>query len=164
MRYEDWDVLLFPRDCGIPFREFGVTCEVVQDTGKKMLPDAWLVTSKLVLPEFAHIHGISGLPTVNCFVPSLAPGAPFQISIHSWNTPTISQFTKSYSKHVNDVKFETRLFIDGRLVAYVVSSLAWVAPVLTNRSSTSLNRQYDWPHVIATGFGNESCIHLEVTY
>ncbi|WAO84898.1 Hypothetical protein NCS54_00212800 [Fusarium falciforme] len=126
MRYEDWDVLLFPRDCGIPFREFGVTCEVVQDT------------------EFAHIHGICGLPTVNCFVPSLAPGAPFQISIHSWNTPTISQFTKSYSNHVNDVKFETRLFIDGRLVA-----------------STSLNRQCDWPHVIATGFGNELCIHLE---
>ncbi|KAH7274888.1 hypothetical protein B0J15DRAFT_556761 [Fusarium solani] len=117
MRYEDWDVLLFPRDCGIPFREFGVTCQVVQDT------------------EFAHIHGISGLPTVNCFVPSLAPGAPFQISIHSWNTPTISQFTKSCSKHVNDVKFETRLFIDGRLVA-----------------STSLNRQCDWPHVIANGF------------
>ncbi|KAI8723081.1 hypothetical protein NCS52_00163100 [Fusarium sp. LHS14.1] len=117
MRYEDWDVLLFPRDCGIPFREFGVTCEVVQDA------------------EFAHIHGICGLPTVNCFVPSLAPGTPFQISIHSWNTPTISQFTKSYSKHVNDVKFETRLFIDGRLVA-----------------STSLNRQCDWPHVIANGF------------
>ncbi|KAI8689543.1 hypothetical protein NCS56_00217900 [Fusarium sp. Ph1] len=129
MRYEDWDVLLFPRDCGIPFREFGVTCQVVQDT------------------EFAHIHGISGLPTVNCFVPSLAPGAPFQISIHSWNTPTISQFTKSYSKHVNDVKFETRLFIDGRLVA-----------------STSLSRQCDWPHVIANGFGNESRIHLEVIY
>lgn len=40
MRYEDWDVLLFPRDCGIPFREFGVTCQVVQDTGKKMLPYA----------------------------------------------------------------------------------------------------------------------------
>ncbi|KAL2691334.1 hypothetical protein Neosp_001718 [[Neocosmospora] mangrovei] len=48
----------------------------------------------------------------------------------------MSQFTKSYSKHVNDVKFETRLFIDGRLVA-----------------STSLNRQCDWPHVIANGFG-----------
>ncbi|KAM0425539.1 hypothetical protein ACHAPT_009331 [Fusarium lateritium] len=99
MRYEDWDVLLFPRDCGIPFREFNVTCQVVQDT------------------EFAHIHGICGLPTVTCYVPSLPPGAPFQVSIHSWNTPAISQFTRSYSKHVNDVKFETRLFIDGRLVA-----------------------------------------------
>ena len=117
-----------------------------------------------VFLEFAHIHGVCGLPTVNCFVPSLAPGTPFQISIHSWNTPTISQFTKSYSKHVNDVKFETRLFIDGRLVAYVVPSLAWVAPVLTTPSSTSLNRQCDWPHVIANGYGNESRIHLEVTY
>ncbi|RSL74442.1 hypothetical protein CEP53_000317 [Fusarium sp. AF-6] len=126
MRYEDWDVLLFPRDCGIPFREFGVTCQVVQDA------------------EFANLHGISGLPTVNCFVPSLAPGAPFQISIHSWNMPTISQFTKSYSKHVNDVKFETRLFIDGRLVA-----------------CTSLNRQCDWPHVIANGFGFSKDGNLE---
>lgn len=79
-----------------------------------------------VLPEFAHMHGISGLPTVNCFVPSLAPGAPFQISIHSWTTPTISQFTKSYSKHANDVKFEARLFVDGRLVAYVVPGLLGV--------------------------------------
>lgn len=59
-----------------------------------------------------------GLPTVTCFVPSMASGTPFQISIHSWFGPTVSQYTKSYSKYADTVKFEARLFIDGRLAAY----------------------------------------------
>ncbi|KAF4984125.1 hypothetical protein FZEAL_618 [Fusarium zealandicum] len=89
----------------------------------------------MALPEFRNIHGSFGLPTVTCFVPSLPPGTPFQISVHSWNTPNISQFTKSYTKHLSDVKYETRLFVDGRLVA-----------------STPLSRASSWPHVIANTF------------
>ncbi|KAM5347708.1 hypothetical protein ACJ41O_007532 [Fusarium nematophilum] len=117
MRYEDWDVLLFPRGGGVPFKEFRIICGVVLDT------------------ELTNINGSFGLPTVTCFVPSLAPGTPFQISIHSWNSPGISQFTRSYTKHHKDVKFEMRLFIDGQLVA-----------------STSLRRESNWPLVIANSF------------
>lgn len=34
MRYEDWDILLFPRDCKVPFKEFKVACHVVHDNGR----------------------------------------------------------------------------------------------------------------------------------
>lgn len=34
MRYEDWDVLLFPYGSKIPFQEFKVNCYAVHDTGK----------------------------------------------------------------------------------------------------------------------------------
>lgn len=33
MRYEDWDILLFPRDGKVPLREFKVACHVVHDNG-----------------------------------------------------------------------------------------------------------------------------------
>lgn len=103
MRYNDWDVLLFPagRYSKTPFKEFGVACQVIPDL------------------EQAHCQGSVGLPIVNCFVPSIEPAAPFQVSVHSWSEPEITQFTKSYSKHVELVQFEARVFIDGRLVAYV---------------------------------------------
>ncbi|GJN66152.1 hypothetical protein PLICBS_000168 [Purpureocillium lilacinum] len=114
MRYQDWDILLFPTDCKIPIKEFKVTCHVVHDA------------------EFAQTHGSLGLPTVCCFIPSLPAGSNFQVSIHSWSTPVVSQFTRAYSEFSEAVKFEARLYIDGRLLA-----------------STTLNRDYCSPHVIA---------------
>ncbi|KAK5991775.1 hypothetical protein PT974_07809 [Cladobotryum mycophilum] len=117
MRYEDWDILLFPRDCKIPIKEFKVACHVVHDT------------------EFSHSHGSYGLPTVCCFVPSLPAGTPFQISIHSWSIPAVSQFTRLYSKYAENVKLEARISFDGRLVA-----------------STSLDRGGPWPHLVAHAF------------
>ncbi|KAJ9148809.1 NADH dehydrogenase-like protein [Coniochaeta hoffmannii] len=119
MRYNDWDVLLFPasepnRYSKTPFKEFGVACQVI--------PDA----------EQAHCQGSLGLPIVTCFVPSVQPGSPFQVSIHSWSEPDITQFTKSYSKHIELVQFEARVFVDGQLVA-----------------SSIFNRKNKvWPHII----------------
>ncbi|KAH6847203.1 NADH dehydrogenase-like protein [Chaetomium sp. MPI-CAGE-AT-0009] len=117
MRYDDWDVILFPtgRDSKIPFKEFKVACHAVPDL------------------ELAHIHGAIGLPAMTCFVPSLAPGTPFQISIHCWRRPYLSQFTRTYSKHTDLVKFEARIFVDGRLVA-----------------STVLDREVNGPHLITS--------------
>lgn len=103
MRYDDWDVLLFPTgeigDARVPLKEFKVDCHVVPDT------------------EFGHTRGTFGMPAMTCFVPSLNTGAQFHISIHSWGTPQISQHTLSSTKHPNLVKFEARIFIDGRMVA-----------------------------------------------
>jgi hypothetical protein len=101
MRYNNWDVLLFPtgRDGKTPFKEFRVACQVIPDV------------------ELAHCQASVGMPIVTCFVPSLAAGAPFQVSVHSWREPEISQFTRSYSKHVEVVQFEARVFIDGHMVA-----------------------------------------------
>ncbi|KAK3321922.1 hypothetical protein B0H66DRAFT_183337 [Apodospora peruviana] len=101
MRFDDWDIILFPtgRDSKVPFKEFKVACHVVPDL------------------ELAHIHGSVGLPVMTCFVPSIKAGLPFQISIHCWGTPEISHFTRTYSKHTDLVKFEARILVDGRLVA-----------------------------------------------
>ncbi len=58
---------------------------------------------------------------MTCFMPGLRPGTPFNISLHCWQTPETSQFTKnSFSEHLNLVRFEARVLIDGRLVAYVL--------------------------------------------
>ncbi|KAL6886369.1 hypothetical protein HDV57DRAFT_388057 [Trichoderma longibrachiatum] len=118
MRFEDWDVLLFPRDCKVPMKEFKVACHVIHDA------------------EITSPHGSFGLPTVCCFIPSLPAGTPFQVSIHSWSSPTVSQFTKCYSKYGDDANFEARVFIDGQLVA-----------------SARLDREKDWPHIIIHSFG-----------
>ncbi|KAK3303063.1 uncharacterized protein B0T15DRAFT_262446 [Chaetomium strumarium] len=119
MRYDDWDIILFPagRDSKIPFKEFKVACHVVPDL------------------ELAHIHGAGALPVMTCFVPSLAAGNPFQISLHCWRQPDISQFTRAYSRHSNLVRFEARILVDGRLVA-----------------STILDRDVNGPHLITNTF------------
>jgi len=103
MRFEDWDVILFPvgRDSKIPFKEFKVACHAAPDL------------------ELSHIHGSTGMPVMTCFVPSLPAGTPFQISIHCWRTPDISQFARTYSKHTDLVKFEARILLDGRLLSCV---------------------------------------------
>jgi hypothetical protein len=31
MRYQDWDILLYPKGCDVPFREFKTACYAVQD-------------------------------------------------------------------------------------------------------------------------------------
>ncbi|KAI8628010.1 hypothetical protein F5Y19DRAFT_486329 [Xylariaceae sp. FL1651] len=117
MRFEEWDVLLFPKDSKVPMKEFKTNCHVVHDT------------------EFAYTHGSFGLPTMTCFMPGLAPSTPFNISLHSWKTPDISQFTQNYTKHPELVKFEARVLIDGRLVA-----------------TSSFNRTGPWPQLINHSF------------
>ncbi|KAK3376803.1 hypothetical protein B0T24DRAFT_229909 [Lasiosphaeria ovina] len=119
MRYEDWDVIIFPagRDSKVPFKEFKIACHVVPDL------------------ELSHIHGAAGMPVMTCFVPSLPAGTPFQISIHSWRNPDISQFTRAYSKHTDLVKFEARISLDGRMVA-----------------STAFDRKVHGPHLITSTF------------
>ncbi|KAG5916273.1 hypothetical protein E4U61_003824 [Claviceps capensis] len=114
MRYEDWDVLLFPRDCKVPLKEFKVACHVVHD------------------PESRQLSSPFGLPTLCCFVPSLPQGSPFQVSIHSWTAPIVSQLAQSYSQHAENVKFEARLFVDGALMA-----------------CTTLSKKSAWPHIIS---------------
>ncbi|ROV96537.1 hypothetical protein VMCG_07835 [Cytospora schulzeri] len=101
MRYDDWDVLLFPSDgdARVPLKEFKVSCNVVPDD------------------EFSHNCGAFGLPVMTCFVPGLQPGAPFHISIHCWGNPKVSQYTQNYSKHPELVKLEARILVDGRMVA-----------------------------------------------
>ncbi|KAM3501672.1 hypothetical protein MY10362_005371 [Beauveria mimosiformis] len=129
MRYEDWDILLFPRDSQVPLKEFRVACHVAHDD------------------ELSDINGSPGLPIVCCFVPSLPPGAPYKLSIHSWSTPPISQSTRSYGKFADRVVFEVRLFVDGRFV-----------------SSASMNRAGPWPNVLKNSSGFSDTGELPLSF
>lgn len=60
----------------------------------------------------------------------MPPSTPFNISLHCWKTPDVSQFTRNYSKHPELVKFEARVLIDGRLVAYAPKTILLVKPDL----------------------------------
>ncbi|CCT63617.1 uncharacterized protein FFB20_02939 [Fusarium fujikuroi] len=93
MRYEDWDVLLFEEGSSIPSREFKVACHVVQ-----------------------HAESMgSALPTLTCFVPGLNAGVPFRLSIHCWKA--LKDLSGDHILNISNSVLETRLFIDGSLVA-----------------------------------------------
>ena len=62
------------------------------------------------------------LPTVTSFVQALPAGEPFRISVHSWEDPAPSRYAQSFSKQPEDVMFEARVFIDGRLAGQVPGS------------------------------------------
>lgn len=122
MRYDNWDVLLFPsdQDARVPLKEFKVNCHVVQDI------------------EFAHTGGSFGQPTMTCFVPSLNPGSHFHVSIHCWDNPTVSKYALNYTKHSELVKFEARILIDGRTVAYVSPGWRFIARSLRDHLTDTL--------------------------
>ncbi|KAM0353229.1 hypothetical protein HYE67_003981 [Fusarium culmorum] len=114
MRYEDWDVLLFEQNSTTPLQEFKVACYVVHDT-ESLNPQA------------------PGVPTVTCFVPSLEPGTPFQISIHLWKNERIGQIVDN-EKHST---INARLFIDGSLVASAFAALDITWPYIVARTDTN---------------------------
>lgn len=56
------------------------------------------------------------MPTVTCFIPSLAAGEPFRISIHSWQNPEASRYVQYISnRNADHVMFEARVFVDGQI-------------------------------------------------
>ncbi|ROV89381.1 hypothetical protein VSDG_08639 [Cytospora chrysosperma] len=138
MRYDDWDVLLFPSggDARVPLKEFKVSCNVVPDD------------------EFSHNCGNFGLPIMTCFVPGLQPGFPFHISIHCWGNPKVSQYTQSYSKHPELVKLEARILVDGRMVASTSFEPFGRWPHLIT-SSSELTKQGELEHLKFPSFRRE---------
>ncbi|OBS21545.1 hypothetical protein FPOA_07882 [Fusarium poae] len=110
MRYADWDVLLFQQNSATPLQEFKVACYVVHDT-ESLNPQAL------------------GVPTVTCFVPSLEPGTPFQISIHLWKKPQNDQVVDKEHSAIN-----ARLFIDGSLVTSTFANLDITWPCVVSRT------------------------------
>ena len=57
------------------------------------------------------------LPTLTTFIGSLAPGAPFRVSIHSWETPKPSQLLMNFKSPDENASFEARVYLDGTFVA-----------------------------------------------
>ncbi|KAE9381698.1 hypothetical protein N431DRAFT_539284 [Stipitochalara longipes BDJ] len=98
MRYQNWDVLLFPDLSKIPLQEFKTSCSVIQD------PECHNLQTNPLL-----------LPTVTSFVPGLPAGAAFRVSIHCWQNPEVSRYIQNLKKTSDNIVFEARLFIDGRI-------------------------------------------------
>lgn len=98
MRYLNWDILIFPATSKVPIPEFKTACHVVHDQ------------------EFLQTHNtVLLLPTVTSFIPALPAGDEFFISIHSWEGPEPSRYTQSFNKPRDQLLFEARVFVDGRL-------------------------------------------------
>ena len=141
MRYQNWDVLIFPLvgDSKTPLQEFGTACTVSQDPGEDKLtllsqPPRLTSSSKDVLPfQSPSAHPAyftvvrAPLPTVSCFIPSILPGSPFRVSLHSWSTPTVSRETVARAPEESMIGFEAKVLLDGICVAYATMLLISLA-------------------------------------
>ncbi|KAK1824016.1 hypothetical protein LTR12_001549 [Friedmanniomyces endolithicus] len=92
MRFQDWDVLLFPSGSHVPLREFRTACYAQQDPDP-MHPRATTTTTSSTnstnnTTTTTTTTAAATTPLLTAFVPSLSEGKGFQVSVHSWSTPT----------------------------------------------------------------------------
>jgi hypothetical protein len=133
MRYENWDVLLFPANSKVPVQEFKTQCFVTRDRGeyhqrsflrvadiKSSLPDSPYLHNPAFAGPAAYYqpHGNFGqLPVLTTFIPSLPLNSPFRVSIHTWEQPRSSRLMESLLQPDDTALFEVRIFVDGLCVA-----------------------------------------------
>ncbi|OAP57584.1 hypothetical protein AYL99_08322 [Fonsecaea erecta] len=112
MRYQNWDVLLFPGDSRTPIQEFDTRCFVLgQNTG--------FSSGEATAEKYrSNFESMTMVPNVVSFIASLERGAAFRVSIHSWDKPTPSHLLLSYKTPDEAVLFAARVYIDGILVAH----------------------------------------------
>lgn len=137
MRYENWDVLLFPGDSKAPIQEFKTQCSVIQGRGAAasysscsldghhlltfshsvVLPDSPYLTdlSSVVGPQSFHVpQGTQTLlPILSSYIPSLPHGTPFRASIHHWDQPVPSRLMDSLMQPDDVLLFHAQVYIDG---------------------------------------------------
>ncbi|KAF2820441.1 hypothetical protein CC86DRAFT_305264 [Ophiobolus disseminans] len=93
MRYDDWDVILFPRDSHVPIQEFKTACYTTQDAKGQQSP------------------------TLTCYINSLPPSTPFRISVHSWTTTARpSAIIESRRKPSQKIVYMVQVVVDGTRV------------------------------------------------
>jgi len=117
MRYQNWDVLVFPEQSKIPLQEFKTSCQVIQDPG---IFDLVTIFRNRKLTRFTESLNSQTnpllLPTVTSFIPGLQAGVAFRVSLHCWQNPEISRYVHNLKRLNDTIIFEVRLFVDGRLV------------------------------------------------
>ncbi|KAK0274293.1 hypothetical protein LTR91_020166 [Friedmanniomyces endolithicus] len=97
MRFQDWDVLLFPQGSHVPLREFRTACYAQQDpdhhhqhprsrTTTSATATSFTTTTTMAGPGVGPAGGVT-TPLLTAFVPGLGAGEGFQVSVHSWSTP-----------------------------------------------------------------------------
>lgn len=113
MRYENWDVLLFPSGSKVPIQEFKTQCFVTKDRDSPYMQNP----SIAVPPYFVMPGNFGQVPVLTTFIPSLPKDSPFRVSIHSWEKPRPSRLVESLMRPDDLLLYEARVFIDGRCVA-----------------------------------------------
>ncbi|KAF2174905.1 hypothetical protein K469DRAFT_680758 [Zopfia rhizophila CBS 207.26] len=92
MRYENWDIILFPRDSHVPIQEFKTACYAAQD-------------------EYGRQFS-----TLTCYIASLPTSTPFRISVHSWMKPKPTTLIGSQRMAHQKVVYNIRVVVDGTRV------------------------------------------------
>ncbi|EXJ64638.1 hypothetical protein A1O7_00975 [Cladophialophora yegresii CBS 114405] len=135
MRYQNWDVLLFPGDCRTPIQEFDTKCFVLDQNAGSI---GEVAADKHRNP----FESMTLVPILTSFVASLERGASFRISIHSWEKPKPSQLLLSYKTPDESALFESRVYLDGVLVAQrMFDDNVW-PEVIGLANGTDRNGQY----------------------
>ncbi|KAI5359407.1 hypothetical protein Slin15195_G070340 [Septoria linicola] len=99
MRFEDWDVLLFPgggQDAHIPLQEFCVECYAITDD--RLLKGETITA-----------------PLMTGFVASLEPGRPFSISLHSWRPKPFSFRPAAETRAKAPQVWQFKVIVDGEV-------------------------------------------------
>ncbi|EAW20963.1 uncharacterized protein NFIA_114960 [Aspergillus fischeri NRRL 181] len=115
MRYENWDVLLFPESSKVPIQEFRTQCFVTQEE----VETPYINSAAIVNPGsyFMPRASVVQLPVLTTFIPSLPQNTPFRVSVHSWDKPRPSLLMESLMQPDDALLFEIRIFIDGLCVS-----------------------------------------------
>ncbi|KAH1451906.1 hypothetical protein KXX13_003237 [Aspergillus fumigatus] len=129
MRYENWDVLLFPESSKVPIQEFRTQCFVTQEEVETpYINSAAIVNSgSYFMPRASVVQ----LPVLTTFIPSLPQNTPFRVSVHSWDKPRSSLLMESLMQPDDALLFEIRIFIDGLCV-----------------SGSVFGQRTNWPHIM----------------
>lgn len=129
MRYENWDVLLFPESSKVPIQEFRTQCFVTQEEVETpYINSAAIVNSgSYFMPRASVVQ----LPVLTTFIPSLPQNTPFRVSVHSWDKPRPSLLMESLMQPDDALLFEIRIFIDGLCV-----------------SGSVFGQRTNWPHIM----------------
>ncbi|EOA91223.1 uncharacterized protein SETTUDRAFT_152366 [Exserohilum turcica Et28A] len=118
MRYDNWDVILFPKDSHVPIQEFKTACYVSSEEYGRQLP------------------------TLTCYINSLPPSTPFRISVHSWGDASkASALIESQRKGNQKTVFAVQVIIDGARVFRGFFDLAskWPQEISHEKRSLTFN-------------------------
>ncbi|KAK6437626.1 hypothetical protein LTR95_006173 [Oleoguttula sp. CCFEE 5521] len=138
MRYQDWDVLLFPEGSHVPLKEFKTTCYAVQSS------------SNADYGNPSHGRDRTLTPLLTTFVPSIPMNHSFTISVHAWVPalhPDMSQGDQLHKRY----KWQVRVLINGLCVSTqkIPAVVTW-PQVISNtisrfqEESVSTGQQREW--------------------
>ncbi|KAF9691872.1 hypothetical protein EKO04_009998 [Ascochyta lentis] len=90
MRYDNWDIILFPEDSNVPIQEYRTACYFSQDEDGRELP------------------------TLRTYIGSLRPDTPFRISVHHWGVPKPSSLVQEIQRRAGmRITFTVQVVIGG---------------------------------------------------